>query len=144
MSKSEMFKGLAIAFMFAAMTSKAAIAEPRFVPEDAEKYVIELAIQQCLTRHGSPNPVATVTVAVVLDENATAVASSIRLIRSAGGTEGSSDYLFQLARRALLRCKAPNGFRFHSGEPEDWRNLEVIFNLSSDDPVVIIKYEILN
>ncbi|WP_138933179.1 energy transducer TonB [Roseovarius arcticus] len=94
-----------------------------------EKDGLRVAVQNCWNT-GSLSSDAlntTVTVAFEMSEDARPIDSSIRMLDSSGGTDGSASQAYEAARRAIIRCGA-RGFGLPAEKYASWRNVELVFN----------------
>ncbi|MBE0555277.1 MAG: cell envelope biogenesis protein TolA, partial [Rhodobacteraceae bacterium] len=68
-----------------------------------------------------------VTVRVDMQENGVPDAGSIRLVDWSGGSEAAAQAMYELARRAILRC-GQRGYPLPAEKYAQWRELELVFD----------------
>lgn len=69
----------------------------------------------------------TVTLAVDMNQNATPIVSSIRMIDSSGGSQAAANQAFEAGRRAIVRCGS-DGFPLPAEKYGQWQTIEIVFN----------------
>ena len=68
-----------------------------------------------------------VTVSVDIAENGVPDAASIQMTGFTGGSEAAARSMYELARRAILRC-GKNGFPLPPEKYDQWKELELVFD----------------
>ncbi len=94
-----------------------------------EKDALRVAVSQCwnVGSLSSDALKTTVVVAVSMAQDGRPIADSIRMLSSAGGSDGSARDAFGAARRAIIRCGA-RGFDLPAEKYAHWRDIEMTFN----------------
>jgi hypothetical protein len=90
---------------------------------------MRVAVKQCWVLGAVSSDAArtTVTVQVSLAENGVPNAGSIRMIGSEGGSDAAANIMYEVARRAIIRCGA-KGFPLPPEKYDQWKELELVFD----------------
>lgn len=94
-----------------------------------EKDALRVAVQSCWNI-GSLSSEAlrtTVTVRVDVAESGVPDAASIRMTGSEGGSDVAAKMMFEVARRAIIRC-GKGGFPLPADKYGQWKDLELVFD----------------
>ena len=94
-----------------------------------ERDALRVAVKQCWNV-GSLSSEAlrtTVTVRVDVGEDGKPDAASIRMTGYEGGSEAAASMMFEVARRAIIRC-GKNGYPLPADKYDQWKDLELVFD----------------
>ncbi len=97
-----------------------------------ERDALRVGVQRCwnVGSLSSDALQTTVVVGVEMNEDATPITGSIRLISHSGGSEASARQAFETARRAIIRCGA-SGYDLPREKFGQWREIEMTFDPSN-------------
>lgn len=97
-----------------------------------ERDALRVGVQRCwnVGSLSSDALQTTVVVGVEMNEDATPITGSIRLISHSGGSEASARQAFETARRAIIRCGA-SGYDLPRDKFGQWREIEMTFDPSN-------------
>ncbi|MCM2560592.1 energy transducer TonB [Lutimaribacter sp. EGI FJ00015] len=97
-----------------------------------ERDALRVGVQRCwnVGSLSSDALSTTVVVGVDMNEDATPVTGSIRLISHSGGSAASAQQAFETARRAIIRCGV-NGFDLPREKYGQWQEIEMTFDPSN-------------
>ncbi|MDW4499506.1 energy transducer TonB [Sulfitobacter sp. D35] len=94
-----------------------------------EKESLRVAVSNCwnVGSLSSDALKTTVVVSVAMNQDATPITGSIRMLSQSGGTDASARQAFEAARRAIIRCGA-KGFALPPEKYGHWQEIEMTFN----------------
>ena len=94
-----------------------------------EKDALRVAVKQCWNIGSLSSEALRITVTLRVDVAQSGVpdAGSIRMTGFEGGTEAGARMMFEVARRAIIRC-GKNGFPLPPEKYDSWKDLELVFD----------------
>ncbi|MEP3346963.1 MAG: hypothetical protein ABJN34_10010 [Litoreibacter sp.] len=99
-----------------------------------EKGTFILGIQKCwnVGALGTDALAVSVVVGFQMEQDATPIVGSIKLISSKGGSGDAVNRAYEAARRAIIRCGA-NGYPLPLDKYNQWREVQVSFNATNKE-----------